>query len=578
MKKLFCLSIVFSVALILAACGTEQAGDISSDTSTAVRSSTGVTAESIISKMEGADYKESELLVKFKSGVATSASLKMHQALGATMKGKFKIVPNLEHVVLPEGVSVKDAIEQYMADPSVEYAEPNYIRRASQVIPNDYYFGQQWALENRGLFNGTPGADIKAPLAWTISLGMGNITVAVLDTGIDYDHVDLVGNIWTNTGEICPNLIDDDLNGYVDDCIGWDFSTCEEYDTTIDYDNQVVDAVCAITKMESNDPWDDNDHGTHVAGIIGAVGNNGRGIAGVIWNVKLMAVKFLNKQGIGTVAEEIRAIAYAVDNGAHVINASYGGTDPSQAEYDAESGAIAYANSNGVLFVAAAGNRGSNNDTDPEYPASYSFPNIISVTATDQNDRRAPFANWGKNTVHVGAPGVYILSTVPGNQYVGTNQELFMGTSQAAPHVSGLAALLLTYYDHYTIYQIRGTVIRYSDPVPTLTDWIYGVEPTFTAGRINAYRAVTSLLHISGLSSTAISTSQISLAWLDHATGEEGYKVERMPAGGTWIQVTNPPLGPNATAYTDGGLIDGTANGTDSNRSLKHADKPRMGG
>jgi len=554
MKKLFYLLVILSVALFLAACGTEKAADISSDTSTAVRSSSGVTAQSIISKMDNADYKEGELLVKFKSGVSASSALKMHKSLGASVTKKFAIVPNLEHVVLPEGVSVKDAIEQYMADPNVEYAEPNYIKKASQVIPNDYYYGQQWALENRGLFNGTPGADIMAPLAWTITLGMGNITVAVLDTGIDYDHVDLVGNIWTNTGEICPNLIDDDLNGYVDDCIGWDFTICEEYDITVDYDNEVVDIACAIAKTEDNDPWDDHDHGTHVAGIIGAVGNNGRGIAGVIWNVKLMAVKFLNKQGLGTVDEEIDAIYYAVNNGANIINASYGSDDFSQAESDA----VSYANSNGVLFVAAAGNSGTNNDVDPEYPASYPFHNVISVAATDQNDRRAPFSNWGKNSVHVGAPGVYILSTVPGNQYVGTNQELFMGTSQAAPHVSGLAALLMTYYSHYTTYQIRGTVIRYSDPLPTLTDWIYGVEPTFTAGRINAYRAVTSLLHISGLSATAISTSQISLAWLDHATGEEGYKVERRPAGGTYIQVTNPPLGPNATAYTDGGLIDGT--------------------
>lgn len=556
MKKLFYLLVILSVALGLAACGTEQAADISSDTSTAVSSSK-VTAESIISNMEGADYKEGELLVKFKSGVATSSSLKMHQALGASVKGKFKIVPNLEHVVLPEGVSVKDAISQYMADPSVEYAEPNYIRKASQglpaTIPNDDYFGQQWALENRGLFNGTPGADIMAPEAWVYTLGWkGNITVAVLDSGIDYNHADLVGNIWTNTGEICPNGIDDDLNWFVDDCIGWDFNTCEEYDITIDYD-----AVCAIVKTEDNDPWDDNDHGTHVAGIIGAVGNNNMGIAGVIWNVKLMAVKFLNKQGIGTVAEEVRAINYAVDNRAHIINASYGSSDFSQAESDA----VAYANSNGVLFVAAAGNSGTNNDVDPEYPASLSllFHNVTSVAATDQNDRRAPFSNYGKNSVHVGAPGVYILSTVPGNHYVGTNQELFMGTSQAAPHVSGLTALLLEQYTHFTPYQIRGTIIRYSDPLPTLTDWIYGVEPSsFTAGRINAYRAVTSLLTPDTLSATTNSTSQIYLAWLDHATGEDGYKVERRLAGGAFSQITNPPLGPGAIAYTDGGLIDGT--------------------
>jgi subtilisin family serine protease len=547
MRKILYLLIVLSVALILAACGTEQAPDISSDTSMKM-SSTRITAQSIISKMEGADYKAGELLVKFRSGAA--ASLDTHQAIGASVKRKFSLVPYLEHVTLPAGASVEDAIVQYMSDPNVAYAEPNYIRKASQLIPNDNYFNQQWALQNTGLFNGTPGADIKAPEAWIITTGLGNITVAVLDTGIDYDHPDLVGNIWINTGEICPNGIDDDLNGYIDDCYAWDFTTCRHFEPI-----PTVPLVCdpINQKVPGNDPWDDNGHGTHVAGIIGAVGNNGIGITGVIWRVKLMAVKFLNEEGQGDIADEISAIGYAVNNGAHIINASYSGAVFSQAESDA----IAIANANGVLFVAAAGNSEANNDITPEYPASYKLNNIVSVAATDQNDRRAPFSNYGISSVHVAAPGVYILSTFPGDLYVGLNQEIIMGTSQAAPHVSGLAALLETYYPHFTIYQIRGTIMRYSDALPTLIGWLY-LDPGFVGGRINANRAITSLLTPESLAATALSSSQISLTWNDLATGEAGYKVERKPSGGTYIQITNPPLDQNTTSYTDSGLIDGT--------------------
>jgi subtilisin family serine protease len=521
MKKLFYLFIV----LMLASCGSENTANISSNNSQNI-SSMKISVQSILSQMEKGNYKEGELLVKFKSGVTSSSSLKINQAIGSSVTRKFTIVPNLEHIILPKGLSVKDAITKYMADPNVEYAEPNYIIHAYTNIPNDTYFGQQWALRNIGQFAaGTPGADIKAADAWDISTVAG-ATIAILDTGIDYNHQDLVGNIWRNTGETdCTNGIDDDGNGYIDDCKGWDFVN------------------------NDNDPMDDSGHGTHVAGIAGAVGNNNTGISGVLWTARLMPVKILDESGHGTIDNEILGIDYAVRNGAKIINASYGGSEYSLSEYFA----ITDANYAGVLLIAAAGNGGDdaigdNNDLTPEYPASYNLPNIISVAATDQNDVRAPFSNFGMKTVHVAAPGVYILSTIPQNLF--SDKDFDSGTSMAAPHVSGLAGLLYSYYDYFNYSQIRGTILRYVDYLSSLDGWIQ------RSGRINAYKAISSLLKPSGLTAAADSMSQISLAWSDNATGEDGYKVERKTSGGTYAQITT--LVADSKSYTNDSLIDGT--------------------
>jgi subtilisin family serine protease len=543
MKKLFYLLMV----LLLAACGSEKTANISSDTSTSMvtNSKTKITAQSVISQMEKGNYKEGELLVKFKSGVVKASSLKVHQAVGASVAKRFHIVPNLEHVKLQEGLSVKDAITQYMSDPNVEYAEPNYIRCASSIPPNDTYFNDQWALNNTGTYaSGTPGADIKALDAWYISTGNPGVTIAVLDSGIDYNHQDLVGNIWRNPGETnCLDEVDNDGNGYVDDCKGWNF---------VDY---------------NNDPMDDFGHGTHVAGIIGAKGDNGIGIAGVMWDVKLMPVKIYNADTTLTgsctsifAADEVAGIEYAVYNGAKIINASFHGEGYCNAEHDA----IAVANTAKVLFVAAAGNGGDdgigdNNDLDPVFPASYGdpkyggLPNIISVAATDQNDQRASFSNFGPASVYVAAPGVYILSTILQDEYL--DKDFNWGTSMAAPHVSGLAGLLYSYYDgiHNTQFdysQIRATILRYVDIKPTLEGWIY------TGGRINAYRALSSLLSPTSLTATAISQTQISLTWVANATGDDGYKVERKISGGSFTEIGTLP--PRSSSYTDGSLTPNT--------------------
>ncbi len=306
------------------------------------------------------------------------------------------------------GMEVETALTVYADRPEVAFAEPDYqVQIAS--IPNDPGFDLLWGLDNFGQNGGTPGLDIGASEAWQVSTGDGSVVVAVIDTGIDYTHPDLADNIWVNSDEILGNGIDDDRNGYIDDLIGWDFAN------------------------NDNNPFDDNGHGTHVAGTIGAIGDNDRGIAGVVWDVQLMPLKFLDANGSGFLSGAVSALNYAVANGADVSNNSYGGGGFINAMFQA----IENANANGHIFVAAAGNSASNNDVNLAYPANYNLPNVISVAAVDRQGDLASFTNVGANSVDLAAPGVNIVSTYPGNQYAQLS-----GTSMAAPHVSGTVALL----------------------------------------------------------------------------------------------------------------------------------------
>jgi subtilisin family serine protease len=532
MKKI----IYIVLALFLASCGTDKTASISTDTGQDISSSK-LSLQSVLSNMDKESYRDGEVLVKFKPGVLANASLSAHQLMGASVEKTFTLVPNLELARLPEGMSVSEAVVQYMSDPNVEYAEPNYVVRASATMPNDTFFDQQWGLMNTGLFaGGTYGADINAPGAWDISRTTG-VIIAIIDTGIFYNHADLVGNIWINSGEICTDGIDNDLNGFIDDCRGWDF----------------VGTNVAVPTADNN-PIDDNGHGTHVAGIAGAVGNNGAGISGLLWSVQLMPLKVLDTNGFGNVSEIIGGVNYAVANGARVMNASLGTSVFSSALFDA----INAANTAGVLLIASAGNGGAdflgdNNDLSPQYPASYNLPNIISVAATDQNDMRASFSNFGLNSVDVAAPGVYILSTIienslfslcTGSRFAGL--DFCEGTSMAAPHVSALAGLLYSYYTNFTHSQIRSTILRYVDVLSELNGWIQ------TGGRVNAYSAMSSLLIPTNLVATATSSSEVSLSWTDNATGEDGYRIERDMSGGGFAQIAD--IGPNSTSYYDSGL------------------------
>ncbi len=514
MKKPLSLLFALLMVLFLMSCGADKTANVPdvSSTGSPDGSIKKIDAQAITAQMEKGKYREGELLVKFKSDVIKTASAKLHQSIGASTLKSFQIIRNLELVGLPAGTSVKDAVIKYMSDPLVEYAEPNYIRQASATIPNDQFFHQQWALHNIGAFAaGSADADIDAVEAWDIHTGSGQIIIAVLDTGIDYNHADLSGNICLSS----------------DACRGWNFVS------------------------NNNNTMDDNGHGTLISGIIGAKGNNFTGMAGVMWNVKIMPMKFLDREGEGSIADEIAAIQYAISNGAKIINASYGGNQYSQAEFDA----VSTANAAGVLLMAAAGNGGNddigdNNDFSPQYPANYNLPNIISIAATDQTDRRASFSNFGLNSVHVAAPGVYILSTIPTPIHP-SGYFFFSGTSASTPHVSGLAGLLFSYYTHFTPAQIRSTILRYVDVLPSLSGWIQ------TGGRINAYRAISSLLIPTGLSASAVATTQISLSWTDNATGEDGYKIERKQAGGAYSQIAT--TNSNINTYLDSGLRDGTS-------------------
>jgi subtilisin family serine protease len=332
-------------------------------------------------------YREGEVLVKFRADAGEE------RVRGIADKHLLRTIKHLSrikvhHLKTPAGADLFRLIDRLRDEPYVEYAEPNYIRKKLSVTPNDPAFPEQWGM-----------AKVAMESAWGLSRGSGEVIVAVLDTGVDYTHPDLMANMWKNTGEIPDNGIDDDGNGKIDDYHGWNFAQQFSYP---DY--------CTNPEKPCNDPRDTDGHGTHVSGVIGAVGMNGIGVAGINWSVRIMPLKFLDPSG-GTVAEEVAAIEYALAFGARVLNASYGDWQYSQTEYDA----IQAAGTEGMLVIAAAGNNGRNLDGSglKTYPAYYNLANIIAVAATKSDDSLASFSNYGATSVDLGAPGVDILSTIP---------------------------------------------------------------------------------------------------------------------------------------------------------------------
>lgn len=314
-------------------------------------------------------------------------------------------------------------------------------------VPSDPQYSQLWGMNS-----------IDAPAAWNISTGSSSVVVAVIDTGVDYNHRDLAANIWTNPGEIAGNGIDDDHNGFVDDIHGYDFAN------------------------NDSNPMDDNSHGTHVAGTIAAVGNNGTGVAGVNWSSSIMALKFLASDGTGYLSDAIRAVNYATmmrtqyGVNVRVMNNSWGG-----GEYSAAlESAIRASGDADILFVAAAGNDGTNNDATPEYPANYAPSNVISVAAVDQSDRLASFSCYGATTVDIAAPGVSIYSTIPGNKYA-----IYSGTSMATPFVAGVAALAWAVDPTATVAEVRSAIINGADHVASLSGKVA------SGGVLNAHNTLT---------------------------------------------------------------------------------------
>ena len=334
--------------------------------------------------------------------------------------------------------AVRDALKTFLYEDSIEHVEPNYIGTLS-MAPNDPEWSELWGMQQ-----------IDAPLAWDTEAGSTDILVAVVDSGVDADHVDLRANIYENPGEagsLATNGVDDDFNGYIDDWRGWDFYN------------------------DDNNPDDDNSHGTHVAGTIGATGNNGVGVAGVCWTVSMLPVKISDPDGSIPVDVAIDGVIYATDMGALVQNHSWGWIGTAS---DSLEEAIKYADINGSLFVAAAGNDNNDNDETATYPSGYEVENVISVAATDESDALASFSSFGAETVDLAAPGVAILSTTPDDNY-GTMQ----GTSMATPHVVGAAALLLSANPVLSHLDVKAALLNSVDKIPGLAGKVA------TGGRLN---------------------------------------------------------------------------------------------
>jgi thermitase len=402
-----------------------------------------------------------EVLVKFRSGVSQETIENITSRLHDRVEDRIESDPGLEAIDDLDNADAATVVAEYSRLPEVEYAEPNFeIEQdtidgpVAPVLPRDPQFADQWALANSGQRGGKEGADISATLAWAKTTGSEDVVVAVLDSGVDYTHEDLAGNMWTRPDGMAP---------YHDNELG-----------TIDDEN----GFNAIDN--TSDPMDENGHGTHCAGIIGAEGENDLGIAGVNWKVQIMPLKFMNAGGFGTTKDAIEAINYVIDRkkagvNVRIISASWGSTQKSRALEEV----IRKAYENDILFVAAAGNASTNNDRSPHYPSSYNVPNVISVAALDRHDQLASFSNYGPKSVAIAAPGVEILSTWLGNGY-----EEKSGTSMATPVVSGVAALILAEHPHMSVDELRKKLLDSTDPIVALKG------KTVTGGRINAAKAV----------------------------------------------------------------------------------------
>src|SRR3989442_939268 len=466
-------------------------------------------------------YSPDTILVRFKASAPPAEQALAHAAIGARVYKSFTIVEDLHAVRLPRGMRIKDALRHYRRHPAVLYAEPDWIVE-HQAAPNDPSFGSLWGLNNTGQSGGVPDADIDAVEAWNITTGSSDVVVAVIDSGVDYNHQDLSGNMYRSARDCVANGIDDDGNGVIDDCVGID------------------------TANNDADPRDDAGHGTHVSGTIGALGNNGVGVAGVNWTVRIMACKFLNASGSGTIGDAIDCLEYVKlmkDRGVNVVatNNSWGGGGFSQSLLDAIEAHL----QRGILFVAAAGNNASDNDVTPSYPAAYNLPNILAVAATTRTDALASFSNFGRRTVHLGAPGQEILSTTPGNTYSSLS-----GTSMATPHVAGVAALLKAQDPARDWRALKNLILAGGDTVPSLA------TTTITQKRLNARGALTcsnstvrSRLAPVGTTISGSVGTPLDLAVLNITCANPGGNVSvTVDPGGQIVSLTDDGLGSDQAA------------------------------
>jgi subtilisin family serine protease len=382
------------------------------------------------------------------------------------------MLDNIYLIHVPKDSDILSLVNSYSSYPEVEYAEPNYLYHICSN-PNDPGFTNQWALENTGQPNpnsgsGTPDCDIDALEAWDIETGNSNVIIAIIDSGVDYNHPDLIDNIWLNEDEIPDNEVDDDNNGFIDDIRGWNFLTDESYN--------------------HNDPLDVSGHGTLCAGLAGAVTNNALGIAGVCWNCKIMVIRSFDSNGYGSNEDIALGIQYAIDNRANIISMSFGDYNPSNLMNDS----IELAYNEGIVLVASAGNEDTSKIC---YPAA--CKEVIAVAGTDHDDERMYIREWNIISnygywIDVAAPGEWTYTTMPTyhvtlNDYGMDKNYSFgaCGTSAACAHVSGLAGLILSKNPSYSPDKIKAIIRANVDP--------YNSEYYIGTGRINAYKSLMEL-------------------------------------------------------------------------------------
>ncbi len=462
--------------------------------------STGAGPKDSLSLSSEGDYVEGQVIVKLQPGL-NAASLVADY--GAKLEREFQLPPAMAEKIggrllvmdLPSDLSTEEAMISLKSDQRVALAVPNHLVRSfgceqetppeeppeQEPYPNDLH-PDQWGLFNEGQTEGTPGVDISIHEAWEITTGSrSGPVIAIVDSGIDYGHPELAPNLWHNSGE-SPDGADTDGNGYVDDLHGVNF----------------LDG--------SGDPSDDSGHGTHIASIIAAEGNNGQGMAGINWQAQIMPLKFLESSGRGSIANAISAIAYAESQEARLVVNGWGSEVQNQALFEVIEASQA-------MHICASGNDGYDNDIRPVHPASFPLDNIIAVAATDHNDEFTRFSNNGETSVDLSAPGRKVYSLSLDDEY-----KLLGGTSTAAAHVAGVAGLILTKYPELDNESLRTRLLSGVDPLPKRADRVV------TGGRLNAAKALeddtTPPAAPGDLWVTRLDEREVGLSWT--ASGDDG--------------------------------------------------------
>ncbi len=466
-------------------------------------------------------YVPGQVLVKFKKDVSASVAENRADDLGLETIKHFDVPDSMQKAFggelfqfgLKKGETVEQAVARLSAQKDVAYAEPNYKVQV-EAQPNDLD-SRLWGLQN----SDKPGVDVHATEAWNVTTGANGPLIAIIDTGIDYNHPDLAANVWVNPGEIPGDGIDNDGNGVIDDVHG------------------------ANIAGKNGNPMDDNRHGSHCAGTIGAKGDNGVGVVGVNWNAQMAGVKFLDAGGSGSYADAIEAVLYTGKIGARVTSNSWGGGGGSEALKDAF-------RANPAIHICAAGNNGQNADVRPHFPSGFDLDNIVSVAAHDKNDALARFSNYGAVSVDVAAPGVDIYSTLPGGNYGNLS-----GTSMATPHVTGVVGLMLAHDPGLSNEQIKARLINTAVKAPAYEGKMV------SGGRVSAINtmeedstppAAPVDLHISDIGATAITVGFT-------ATGDDGHTGQ---AASYQVRVSDKPFAENGgegVSWEEGSPLRGLA-------------------